>query len=152
MIALEPTRIVDAARAYLGVPHHHQGRHRVAGLDCVGLLLAVAQDIGAEWHDLEGYSRSGAETADLMGYSLLRSHMARSLDEIPIEQAGPGDVWLFWVERMLVPHHVAIVTNSDRMIHAAARLAGGRPGRVVEVPLGRWKDQIDSAWRFRAHG
>lgn len=152
MIALEPSRTVQAARSYLGVPHHHQGRHRTAGLDCVGLLLAVAQDIGAEWHDLEGYSRSGAATADLMGYSLLREHMARSLDEIPIETAAPGDVWLFWVERLLVPHHVAIITGPDRIIHSAARLAGGLPGRVLETRLGRWKDQIDSAWRFRAHG
>lgn len=42
--------IVKAARKYLGAPLAHQGRH--TALDCVGLLLAVAEDLGLR--DLAG--------------------------------------------------------------------------------------------------
>jgi hypothetical protein len=37
-------QIVDKAREYLGVPFQHQGRSK-QGLDCVGLILAVAEDL-----------------------------------------------------------------------------------------------------------
>lgn len=154
MIAtLDRVQIVSAARSYLGVPHVHQGRNRECGLDCVGLLLAVAQDVGARWHDLDGYSRSGAKTADGMGYSLLREHMAQSLEERPIEEAEPGDVLLFWIERTLVPHHVGILVDGGHFVHAAAGTSKRRPGSVKDVRFGpRWASKLDSVWRFVPDG
>ena len=47
--------IADTARNYLGVPFVHQGRSP-QGLDCVGLLVQVAEDLGFEAHDFAAYS------------------------------------------------------------------------------------------------
>lgn len=151
-VEIEPARIVAAARALLDVPYHHQGRDRRFGLDCVGLLIEVARDVGAKWHDLEGYSRDGRITADGKGHSLLRSELEASLDEVvDLRQARDGDVLCFWISRELVPHHVGIKIGNG-LIHAAAQVNGKR-GKVVErARLGAWAHYLDSAWRFRADG
>jgi len=42
---LRKAEFVEAARSYLGVPFRHLGRNR-NGLDCVGLVLCAAHDVG----------------------------------------------------------------------------------------------------------
>jgi cell wall-associated NlpC family hydrolase len=150
--SIDPDRIVSAARSLLGVPHHHQGRDPRFGIDCVGLLVLVAQAVGAAWHDLEGYSGDGRITADGLGKSLLRTELERSLDEVhDIGETRDGDILCFWVSRALIPHHVGIRVGAG-MIHAAAEVESGR-GRVIErTRLGAWANYLDSAWRFRPHG
>jgi cell wall-associated NlpC family hydrolase len=149
---IEPARIVAAARSMLGAPYHHQGRDRALGLDCVGLLIEVAKEIGAAYHDLSGYSGDGRITADGRGHSLLRSELGTSLVEvIDVRQARDGDVLCFWIHRELVPHHVGIKAG-DGMIHAAA-LVNGRKGCVIERRrLGAWALHLDSVWRFQRNG
>ncbi|MFZ7338164.1 hypothetical protein ACLS0R_18210, partial [Comamonas jiangduensis] len=51
--------VVAAARRCIGTPYHHQARKPGIGLDCVGLVICVARQIGAvapDW-DVRGYSR-----------------------------------------------------------------------------------------------
>jgi len=50
--------ILAAARACLGTPFLHQGRIPGVALDCAGLVVAVAQAIGADYVDRTGYSLS----------------------------------------------------------------------------------------------
>lgn len=151
-VEIDPAAIVRAARALVGAPYHHQGRDPRLGIDCVGLLIAVAREVGAEWHDLEGYSGDGRITADGKGRSLLRSELESSLDEVvDIREARDGDILCFWISRELVPHHVGIRIGAG-MIHAAAETERGR-GRVIERSrLGAWARHIDSVWRFRPDG
>lgn len=149
---IAPARIVAAARLLIGVPYDHQGRNRKFGIDCVGLLIEIARDVGAAWHDLSGYSRDGRITADGKGKSLLRDELSRSLDEIvDVRDAQDGDVLCFWIDRELVPHHVGIKVG-DGMIHAAAMVASKKGKVVFRSHLGAWRQHIDSAWRFRPHG
>lgn len=120
-------QIVDAARSYIGVRYHHQGRSR-AGLDCAGLLVCVARDIGLDTsEDLTGYARTPDGVA-------LKTTLGRALREIPIFAYSPGDVLLMRFERD--PQHVAIVTDCG-IIHSylSAR-------KVVE-------HRIDDVWRAR---
>ena len=49
--------IVDQARGYLGTPFLHQGRTR-HGLDCVGLVIRVAHDLGLSDYDIDHYARA----------------------------------------------------------------------------------------------
>lgn len=44
------------ALRYLGTPFKHRGR-TVKNLDCVGLLVAIAREIGMEHRDLKVYGR-----------------------------------------------------------------------------------------------
>jgi hypothetical protein len=72
--------IVRAAKSYLGVRFRHQGRDRT-GLDCVGLVVRVCNDLGMAVTDTLDYKRApdaavfrrillGIVTADLFSVSL----------------------------------------------------------------------------------
>ena len=54
---MTPEAIVASARAAIGTPFRHQGREAGRGLDCAGLLVHVAREIGAEPRDRGGYAR-----------------------------------------------------------------------------------------------
>jgi len=37
--------IINTARSWLGTPFHHQGRLKGVGVDCLGLLVGIAQEL-----------------------------------------------------------------------------------------------------------
>ncbi len=77
---------ITAARAYLGVPWQHQGRSRF-GIDCVGLLVCVARDLGIQIEDMRAYEREpGAHDLARM----LRRHCV----SVPVAGMRPGDIVL----------------------------------------------------------
>jgi len=126
-----PTRsqIIEEARTYLGTPFHHQGRLKGVGVDCIGLLTGVAQGLNITHHDLTGYSRHPD------GVTLLRELNKAGL--VPIEEAKPGDVLVFWMTRPYLPCHAGILTEQDTVIHTWTTI-----GFVTEHPF-------DDAWRAR---
>lgn len=125
-------KIIAAARSYRGCRYHHQGRTR-AGIDCAGLLVCVARDVGiAVDGDQSGYSR----TPD--GASL-----KQALDSFgtPVDAFQPGDFLLMRFDAQ--PQHIAIVTDVG-IIHSylSAR-------RVVEHGLSDdWRARIVQAYAF----
>lgn len=114
--------IVTAARAYLGTPYRHQGRVRGVGIDCLGLLICTARDLGlaAAEYDVPHYTHQPDQTEFLAG---LRRHLI----EIPVSQAQPGDVLL--LSSHGVATHVAFRTDAG-VLHAYAPA-----GQVVEHGL-----------------
>lgn len=130
-------RAVLAARGWLDVPFRHQGRAR-GGIDCVGLLICVARELGLPEYDVTGYTRR----AQGMGFI---EHFRANLIEIPIASAVPGDVLVF-VETVF-PCHTGILSErhgEPHLIHAHA------PRRkVIEEPFaGEWRDRLRFAFRF----
>lgn len=122
--------IVATARSYLLVRYHHQGRNR-AGLDCVGLVLATAWDLGLTAVDFDGYGT----TPDGV---MMRAELDRHMIRIHPDDMRPADVLLMRFE--LDPQHLAIVTEMAEgpgIIHAHSRAR-----RVVE-------HVIDATWRAR---
>ena len=124
--------VVAAARGYLGVPFRHQGRTRETGLDCIGLVVRVAHDLGISDADFLQYGRA----PDGMQ---LTARLAAHMKRVRKRDLQPGDVVLLadgaW------PCHVAILGDSYSpfsMIHSHVRARG-----VVETPY-------DAAWRERA--
>lgn len=115
--------IVDACRAYLGVPFRHQGRNRL-GLDCGGLLVVAARDCGIELQDIQGYQRQpdGKKLLQVMRQELTQVYR-------PPEY---GDVVLMRLRKY--PQHIAIITDKG-MIHAHSEA-----GYVVE-------HRLDDDWR-----
>lgn len=118
---------VQIAREYLGTPFHHQARKKGIGVDCVGLVLCVAQELGAvpvDW-DVTGYSRypDGAE---------LMRHLRERLVEVPRDDMCPGDV--VCVAFAKYPQHVGIVGD---YVHGGLSIihADGLRGRVLETRL-----------------
>ncbi|NJO82929.1 MAG: hypothetical protein HC828_08985 [Blastochloris sp.] len=107
------------------------------GLDCVGLVVFVAQDLNLEYHDVSGYSRYGD------GFTLVHE-MGQSLVPLTLQEIMPGDVAVFWVTRPSKPQHVAILTDIG-MIHTYAST-----GKVVEHVLEEWwQKRMCAAFRFK---
>lgn len=130
------TDVVQAARGWLGTPYHHQARLQGVGVDCVGLVIGVARELGLvdPSFDVPAYPRS-PDGASLMALADL--HMQRI--DVPL-QSGQVIVVAFDAN----PQHLGIVGDyrhgGHSIIHAAAR-----PGRVIETRL-----MFSSAMRFVA--
>lgn len=127
--------IVAAARSFLGVPFRHQGRTR-HGLDCIGLVVAVARDLGRYEGDVTGYQRRTS------GNSFMAQMQAEGLRDVPWECRLPGDVVLMHDNHY--PCHVAILSETDRIVHAFAL----RRQVVEEVLTEHWKRRLVGVYRL----
>lgn len=127
-------RMIEAVKACLGTPFHHQGRIPLIGLDCIGLVIVGLKAIGWPVQDQKDY----AMRPD--GKSLIRAleqHGAKK-----VEKTKAGDVFVFRYDNQ--PQHVAIALSEDELIHAFAP-AGG----VVRSKIGSyWKRRMVARYRF----
>lgn len=127
--------VIARARSYLGCPYHHQGRIG-AGLDCIGLAIAVCRDLDLGDFDFQAYSREPD------GITLVAE-----IEKIctPIQQYQPGDLLVFRIRKY--PQHCGIVTGTPEglgLIHAYQSI-----GRVAEHNLTDWwVERIVGAYRL----
>lgn len=114
--------VVIKAREYLGTKYVHQGRVKNVGVDCIGLVICVARELGlvAQDFDRQDYTHQPNPAVLLDG---LLSHMT----EVPLADVQPGDVLLMNAGGANV--HVGIKTDVG-LLHAFAPA-----GRVVEHSL-----------------
>ncbi len=127
-------KTVNAARACLGTPFHHQGRSPGTGLDCIGLLVVALTAAGFSVRDRADYSLRPDGKSLL---AALDEHGARRVSDI---QAG--DILVFCYDRQ--PQHVALATSADTMIHSFAPA-----GKVVETAIGvYWKRRLAAVYRI----
>jgi len=138
--AVTPDSIVLAARSYLGTPFQHQGRLKGIGIDCVGLLVGVARELGI-WGDSIDHTAYRRREDGTILMQMLETHLVRKEEGEPLRV---GDILAM---KHTVPQHVAIVTesypNGDfKIIHA---LEAG----VVEHRLDtRWRRKVIGAFEF----
>jgi len=130
-VDLSRSDIIGAARAYLGVPYLHQGRTR-QGLDCVGLLLCVAHDLGITDYEIDHYSRV---PSGRMMQRLLAKHVTR----VPLSDLHTADILHIAFQQQ--PQHLAFVTDKG-MIHADSR-----HGVVEHHLVDPWRSRIRAAYR-----
>src|SRR5665213_423152 len=139
-------QIVDKAREYLGTPYLHQGRLKGIAMDCVGLPLMVAEELGLK--DTLGNPFKGSDNANYSAQPLdqaVQDEAIRRMIRKPIEDLTDGDVITLRVPT--IPCHVAIVSTVNGVtgiIHAY------RPnGKVVEhIMDAKWKKRIAAAFEF----
>ncbi|NBW08178.1 MAG: peptidase P60, partial [Caulobacteraceae bacterium] len=132
------TRVVEAARGWLGTPYRHQASLKGEGADCLGLVRGVWREVlGAEPESLPAYSPDWAEVG---GEETLLEAARRWLIGIDVSAARPGDILLFRMSPQAPIKHCAILSAEGppepRIIHAY----WGRS--VVESWMGSW-------WRRR---
>lgn len=129
-------RVVAAARRHLGTPFHHQGRLPGVGLDCIGLLVAVARELGVPIEDDATYGRRPRPAQLLAG-------MGRNLVRRLGCDLTPGSIVVMGARRADLPQHVGILTpyaaGSLGLVHTDAHV-----GRVTE-------HAFDDAARARVH-
>lgn len=129
-------QIVAAARACLGTPFRHQGRIPGLALDCAGLIVAVAREIGIDPVDVESYGRRPHQ-------GLLDATLSSQPSLIDVARAdmAAGDILLMRFTRE--PQHLAICAGST-IIHSWEA-----PGKVCEHDLdATWRSRIVRVYRF----
>ena len=133
--AVQRSRIVAAARAWLGTPYQHQASLKGVGCDCLGLVRGVWRELyGAEPELPPPYRADWAETGS---QETLLEAARRHL--IPTDTFQPGDVLLFRMSAEVCVKHAAIVCAGD----PGAKIIHAYWGRAcVESWLGPW-------WRRR---
>ncbi len=134
------TRIIEAARSWIGTPYQHQASCRGAGCDCLGLVRGV-------WRELYGYEPEqpppyAPDWAGAEGEELMRDAARRHLREIAVSEAAEGDVLLFRPLRRLPARHAAIISGPGLIIHACCGNA------VREEAMGAWARRIAYGFRF----
>lgn len=149
---------IAALRSYSGTRFRHQGRGRgKLGVDCIGLLVCAALDLGIARgaNRIGGYSHHPtdkdfdkwcAKFAPRLPYNRLH----------PVErQMNVGDIMSFWIEKEGMPRHVSVYTGTDdqgrpMMIHSHAAETRG----VIEVPIdpNYWTRRVSSLYRLHEFG
>lgn len=126
-------RIIELARECLGTPYRHQGRLPGIALDCIGVPVYIAKQLGLEFWEQIGYSPTPDGTLEgiLNGQPCLERIDAAELGALAVLSYGE-------------PHHVGIITDIG-LLHAYIR-----SGRVVEHGLDDyWKSKITHYYRFK---
>ena len=127
-------QIVAEARQWIDTPWRHAGREKGVGVDCVGLLIGVARDLGLHNYDNRNYSR-------IVSPALLRSELLQFLQ--PVSDRQPGDVLIVPIRGSY--QHVIIWTGEGAVIDANERI-----GRVTEHrPFPEWRGTIASGEGLR---
>lgn len=128
--------VVACARRWVGTPWRHQGRSE-AGIDCAGLPIAIAKELGLADVRVSGYGRQPDGRT-------LRSICRRYMRPVEVSEMSPGDVVTMRFPGAVDESHLAVVVDHPRrglgIVHAL-NAKDGR-GRVVEHGL-------DDAWRSR---
>lgn len=129
-----PTRseFVAAARTYLGVPYRHQGRNRI-GMDCVGLVVCAARDVGYDIPDMFGYRRAGDGIAFMRH---VRQNGREILGNVPLKK---GQILAF--QQQQFPAHLGILDmRADGQITVIHAYAGRR--QVDEQSFESWRPMM----------
>ncbi|MDO1558124.1 peptidase P60 [Brevundimonas sp. 2R-24] len=138
------SRVVEAARGWLGTPYRHRQSVKGWGCDCLGLIRGVWREtVGPEPETPPPYSPDWAERE---GGEALAEALGRWMTPVDPAAAEPGDVLLF---RM---------NEGAPMRHAAITSRAGEGGRVIHAYWGRcvvesrlipwWRARIGAAFRF----
>jgi cell wall-associated NlpC family hydrolase len=130
--------IVETARKYLDVKWKHQGRNPEVGVDCAGLVVLVAKEIGLSSYDTVNYQRNAHNDAFV-------KHFANNMKKKRMLDRKVGDVLLF--RDALFSCHSGFVSEKNgvqHIIHAYARYK-----KVVEEPLtDEWLSKISYCFEF----
>ncbi len=107
-------QIVEEARSWIGVRWRHQGRTRVHGIDCIGLVARVGEAFGMV--DMATVPNDYGRRTECYDFLIpFQQHMER----IPLKEAKEGDVVI--LREHAYPCHCGILGSRDgdlTLIHA----------------------------------
>ena len=129
-------QICDAARKCIGFKWRHQGR-TATGMDCVGLLYAVANGCGVATENVTNYRHAP-------GSAPLVAELQKYCIEVERTERQPGDILIVSIAGE-DPNHTMILTNDNTVVHASAR-----DRKVVEHRLDeKTENGICRVFRFK---
>lgn len=115
--------VVACARQLLGVRFTHQGRS-VDGVDCLGLLIVVAQQLMLTFDGKQASELDVPQYGRRPDVAMLKHKLDSHLIPMPLKQLCVGDIVLLKVDGS--PQHLALISdypmpNELAMIHAYAQ-------------------------------
>jgi hypothetical protein len=138
--------VVETARSYENTPFHHLGRVKGTGVDCVGLVLCVAEDLGLK--DVHGVPLLRNDYTDYSPQPLgdfVMHECKYRLIEKSIGSMLPGDVIT-----MKVPYsacHAGFVVERHGALYVIHALNSSTVPRVMEHILDKkWHHAITGAF------
>ena len=141
-------QVIETARSYVGTPFHHQARLRGVGVDCVGLVICVAVDLGLsdtvgvpfQLNDYPDYS------AQPMG-SFVQDEAKARLIEKSMSTLQAGDV--VTMKGPYTPCHAGIVTERNGVLYLIHALNVGKNPKVIEHILDHvWKSHVTGVFAY----
>ena len=138
------TRILTAARGWIGTPYRHQGAVKGAGCDCLGLIRGVWREIwGQEPEAVPAYSMDWSEP---QGEERLWAAACRHLKRSDGTEMASGEVLLFRMRAGSVAKHLGIVGETRQTPTFIHSYSGHG---VVESPLSApWRRRIVARFKF----
>lgn len=138
------SEVVEQARSLLGVKWRHQGRSKISGLDCAGLIMYVGKEIGAVPIEYI-YEDYGRMPDGVVFHKHFDTHLEIVNNRLKKQS---GDVIVFKQDNY--PCHCGIYVKEkgkETMIHANGH---PRVNKVVEHPISlMWKKRIVAFYRFK---
>lgn len=126
----------NKALEYIDTPFKHQGRLKGKGLDCCGLVVCVAKELGVyKGGDRFDYSR-------IPDGQMMLNNLREHLIEVDLNNIQQGDILLMRFENE--PQHVAIYLGNEEIIHSYGTLGKVTKHRYDED----WKSKTIAAFRF----
>lgn len=119
---MKTSQVVSKAREYVGTPFRHQARVKGlrGGIDCIGLVMCVGEDLGLHYTDGAAITRSDyTQYAAMPVDSFVHEECCRRLVRKDKKALAPGDIVTMKVPYQ--PCHAGILTgtpNSLSMVHA----------------------------------
>ena len=134
---MDRKKIVEIARQWVGTPFVHRGRSP-GGVDCVGLLRCVADELGYPPYDCAAYSRQ-PNPREFLRWMTECPFLYKKL----ISNRKAGDILLFANPMETV--HCGIMTETNSVIHAL-----NSRGWVCEHGIRNgWEKKIRTCYEFR---
>lgn len=140
---IERQRIVEIARQWIGVKYRHQGRTRENGVDCIGLIIVVGEELGCNTKGIPSkYSKNPNGNLLLDNAKNYLKPTAKKFEDMQI-----GDVAVLWGYTRHTPQHFAVVGEWGgrlTMIHALSK-----NHEVVEHGWDRfWQQRLEMVYEF----
>ncbi len=130
------SQIVEKAHEYIGTPFRHQGRIKGVGIDCAGLAIELAKELGLPWVDRRGYDRTGTGTENMR--ILIETILLKT------SKPEPGDLVLFHYFNKKIAQHLGIWTSATQFIHAYASAK-----KVIKITVNdKWQKRILGSYSF----
>jgi cell wall-associated NlpC family hydrolase len=146
---LDKVKIWEKAREYLGTPFHDHGRIKGRGVDCVGIILCVGEDLGLQYKDGSRIRRS--DYLDYGRFPILDEMQTEASQIFVVKSASvpldlsvmaPGDI--LTMRGPFLVHHMAIVTPMIGALGIIHTYRANRHGTVEHI--------LDPTWQRRIAG
>lgn len=143
-------QVQEKAREFIGTPFkdQHRMKGKRGGVDCVGIVLCVAEELGISYTDTQEMRGSDYINYSAQGLnSFVLTECEKRLIQKPIMQMKAGDVVVMRVPD--IPCHAGILAERDGQLYLIHALNAEGVGKVTEHILDfKWRRRICGVFEY----